>query len=61
MVKLIFFPHYIFYIQEILIHKILDFVPLKVIHDVKYSCWKPQFIGKTEKNVGVHESLPRKN
>ena len=50
MVKLIFFPHYIFYIQEILIHKILDFLPLKVIHDVKYSCWKPQFIGKIERN-----------
>ena len=51
MVKLIFFfPHYIFHIQEILINKILDFVPLKVIHDVKYSCWKPQFIGKIERN-----------
>ena len=61
MVKLIFFPHYIFYIQEILTNKILDFLPLKVIHDVKCSCWKPQFIGKTEKNVGVHERLSRKN
>ena len=50
MVKLIFFPHYIFYIQEILIHKILDFLPLKVIHDVKYSCWKPHSIGKIERN-----------
>ena len=28
----------------------MDFLPLKVIHDVKYSCWKPQFIGKIERN-----------
>ena len=46
----VFFPHFIFYIQEILINKILDFLPLKVIHDVKYSCWRPQFFGKTERN-----------
>ena len=46
MVKLIFSPQYIFYIQEILTNKILDFLPLKVMHDVKYSCWKQQFIGK---------------
>ena len=50
MVKLIFFPHSYFYIQEILINKILDFLTLKVIHDVKYSCWKPQFIGEIERN-----------
>ena len=30
--------------------KILDFLRLKVIHNVKYSCWKPQFIGKIERN-----------
>ena len=28
----------------------MDFLPLKVIHDVKYSCWEPQFIGKIERN-----------
>ena len=50
MVKLNFFFPHIFYIQEILIKKILDFLPLKVIHDVKYSCWKLQFIGKIERN-----------
>ena len=30
--------------------KILDFLRLKVIHNVKYSCWKSQFIGKIERN-----------
>ena len=50
MIKLIFSPQYIFYIQEILTNKILDFLPLKVMHDVKYSCWKQQFIGKIERN-----------
>ena len=50
MIKLIFPPYYIFYIQEILINKMLDFLPLKVIHDVKYSCWKLQFLGKIERN-----------
>ena len=50
MVKIIFSPHYIFQIQEILINKILDFLPLKVIHDVKYSCQKPEFTGKIEIN-----------
>ena len=29
---------------------LLDFLSLKVIHDVKYTCWKPQFIGKIERN-----------
>ena len=28
----------------------MNFLPLKVIHDVKYSCWKLQFIGKIERN-----------
>ena len=47
MFKLIFFLHIIFfYFQEILINKI----PFQVIHDVKYLCWKPQFIGKIERN-----------
>ena len=51
MVKLIFFSHIIFfYIQEILINKILDFLPLKVKHDIKYSCGKPQFIDKIDIN-----------
>ena len=49
-VKLFFYPHYIFYNQEFLINKILDFLPLKVIYDIKYSCWKPQFIDKIGKN-----------
>ena len=34
----------------ILINKILDLLSLKVIHDVKYSCWRLQFIGKIERN-----------
>ena len=51
MVKLIFFPHYIFYLQEILINKILDFLPFEVIHDIKYSCWKLIFIGKKLKEI----------
>ena len=34
MIKLIFSPQYIFYIQEILTNKILDFLPLKLMHDV---------------------------
>ena len=50
MVKLIFYPHYSFFTLEILTNKILDFLSLKVIHNVKYSCWKPQFIGKIERN-----------
>ena len=28
----------------------MDFSPLKVIHGIKYSCWKPQVIGKIERN-----------
>ena len=31
-------------------NKILDFLPLKVIHGVKYSCLKSQFIGKVERS-----------
>ena len=50
MVKLFFFATLYFYIQEILINKILDFLPLKVTHDIKYSCWKPQYIGNIERN-----------
>ena len=50
MLKLIFFPHYTCYILDILINKILDSLPLKVIHYKKYSYWKPQFIGKIERN-----------
>ena len=42
--------NYIFYIQETLINKIFDFLPLKVIHDVKCSCWKLQLIRKIERN-----------
>ena len=34
----------------LLVNKILDFLPLKVIYDVKYSCWKPEFIVKIERN-----------
>ena len=45
-----FFSHYIFYIQEIFKNELLDFLPFKVIHDIKYSYWKPQFIGKIERN-----------
>ena len=30
-------------------NKILDFLPLKVIYDMKHSCWKPQFIAKIER------------
>ena len=28
----------------------MDFLPSKVIHNVEYSCWKPQCIGKIESN-----------
>ena len=28
----------------------MDFLPLRVTHDVKYSCWKPQYIGNIERN-----------
>ena len=28
----------------------MDFLPLKAIHDVKYLCWKQEFIGKIERN-----------
>ena len=51
MTKSVFSPHYIFYIQKILINKLLDFLPIKVIHATKYSSWKPQFIGKIERNT----------
>ena len=51
MAKLNIFSYIIFfYIQENLITKILDFLPLKGMHDIKYSCSKPQFIGKIGRN-----------
>ena len=51
MVKSNIFSNIVFlYIQEILITELLDFLPLKVMHNIKYSCSKPQFIGKIESN-----------
>ena len=31
----------------------MAFLPIKVIHDVKYSRWKPQFVGKIERNKNL--------
>ena len=44
-----------------MINKILDFLPLKVIYDAKYSCWEPQFIDKIKRNkdlVFTKDCLP---
>ena len=50
MVKLNFFLTLYFLYPRDFNKKKLDFSPLKVIDDVKYSCWKTQFIGKIERN-----------
>ena len=43
----------------ILINKIVNFLPLRVTHGVKYSCWKPHFIRKADirEYLDIHKAF----